>query len=300
VSTDRDVTRIVRSWMDEGVTQLPDRVLDAVLDQLPATPQRRTSWLAWRFPLMNNTVRIALAAAAVVVVALIGIQLFEGANVGGPGPSPSPSESPTVEPTATPVPTAAALPPAGPMAVGRHSMTLAGVPLSIALSTTGWTSNGEFGIDKGSFQLGTPDSAGFILWPASAADNTYADPCKGTPLDPPAGPSVAELAAAVSTVPGTDLVSGPSAVTVGGYPAQHVVITVPEDIGCAPEQFYLWYDADPSGELGRYATALSSTIYVWIIDVDGTIVWIDGETYATSGPEAAQEVQQIVDSIQFE
>ena len=35
-----DATRIVRSWLDEGVTQLPDRVLDAVLDEVPATPQR--------------------------------------------------------------------------------------------------------------------------------------------------------------------------------------------------------------------------------------------------------------------
>ena len=50
MSTDRDVERIVRSWMDEGVTALPDRVLDAVLDQLPATPQRRAGWLARRFP----------------------------------------------------------------------------------------------------------------------------------------------------------------------------------------------------------------------------------------------------------
>ena len=41
MSTDRDVNRIVRSWLEEGVSALPDRVLDTVLDQLPATPQRR-------------------------------------------------------------------------------------------------------------------------------------------------------------------------------------------------------------------------------------------------------------------
>ena len=29
MSSDRDTTRIVRSWLDEGVTALPDRVLDA-------------------------------------------------------------------------------------------------------------------------------------------------------------------------------------------------------------------------------------------------------------------------------
>ena len=50
MSTDRDTTRIVRSWLEEGVTALPDRVLDTVLDQVPATPQRRSWWPARRFP----------------------------------------------------------------------------------------------------------------------------------------------------------------------------------------------------------------------------------------------------------
>ena len=35
MSTDRDVARTVRSWLEDGVTTLPDRVLDDVLDQLP-------------------------------------------------------------------------------------------------------------------------------------------------------------------------------------------------------------------------------------------------------------------------
>jgi hypothetical protein len=38
MSSDRDVTRTVRSWLEDGATALPDRVLDAVLDQIPATP----------------------------------------------------------------------------------------------------------------------------------------------------------------------------------------------------------------------------------------------------------------------
>ena len=49
MSTDRDTTRIVRSWLEEGATALPDRVLDAVLDQVPATSQRRPLWPARRF-----------------------------------------------------------------------------------------------------------------------------------------------------------------------------------------------------------------------------------------------------------
>ena len=50
MSTDRDTTRIVRSWLEEGRTTLPDWVRDDVLDRLPATPQRRsrgTAILKW-------------------------------------------------------------------------------------------------------------------------------------------------------------------------------------------------------------------------------------------------------------
>src|SRR5690606_36009570 len=102
VSFDPDTTRIVRSWLDEGVTQLPDRVLDAVLDQVPATPQRRVTWWpARRLSTMNTTLKFGLAAVVVAVAALIGINsLGTPSNVGGPGPAPDP----TVEPTPLPEP----------------------------------------------------------------------------------------------------------------------------------------------------------------------------------------------------
>jgi hypothetical protein len=236
---------------------------------------------------MSGTVRIVLAGAVVVVVTVIGCQPSNAPAVSEPTPTPAASE-------------ADAFPLAGPLAVGRHAMTLAGVPFTFEVVTEGWVSNGDFGIDK---DLQDAHAAGFIFWRESAPDNTYADPCTETPMHPPPGASPAELAAAVSTVPGTEVVSGPSEVTVGGHPAQRVVITIPEDIGCAPDAFYLWYAAeadDPMVGLGRYATSVNSTIQSWIIDVDGTIVWIDGETYATSAPGAAEEVEQIVNSIQFE
>jgi hypothetical protein len=92
MSTDRQTTRIVRSWLDEGVTKLPDRVLDAVLDQVPATPQRRSGWSAWRSYRMNTYLKLAAAAVAVIVVAFVGYQLLpKNGGIGGPGPSPTPS-----------------------------------------------------------------------------------------------------------------------------------------------------------------------------------------------------------------
>jgi len=97
MSSERDATRIVRSFLEEGVAVLPDRVLDAVLDQLPATPQRQAGWLARRFTHMHsNRIRFGAAAAAAAVVALIGVVTF--GNIGVPLPTPgassrSPSQS---------------------------------------------------------------------------------------------------------------------------------------------------------------------------------------------------------------
>jgi hypothetical protein len=93
MSTDRETTRIVRSWLEDGVTALPDRVLDAVLDQLPATPQRQSLWPAWRSNHMNIYAKLLGAAAAVVVVAVVG-SLFLPRS-GGPGGQPTITPSPS-------------------------------------------------------------------------------------------------------------------------------------------------------------------------------------------------------------
>jgi len=171
-------------------------------------------------------------------------------------------------------------------------MTLNGVRLSLAVATPGWISNGSWGFDKG---LVTPTGAGFIFWPAGPPIGVYADPC-GHVKAPPAGPSIGDLAAAVAALPGGVLVSGPSDVTIDGHPAKFVVINMPEAASCAPNSFDLWYSATDN----RYATEFGQTMRVWILDVGGSIVWIDGETYKGAGPEIGAELEQIVSSIQFE
>jgi hypothetical protein len=115
MSTDRETTRIVRSWLEDGVTRLPDSVLDAVLDELPTTSQRRATWWpARRLSTMNTTLKFGLAAAVVAVAALIGINYVAGPSVGDSGP-PDPTTTPEVSPspsaTDEPAESAAAAPP---------------------------------------------------------------------------------------------------------------------------------------------------------------------------------------------
>jgi hypothetical protein len=295
MSTDRDTTRIVRSWLRTDEHESADRVLDNVLALLDATPQRRSLWPARRIADMNTFAKLAIGAAAVVVIAVAGINLLptSGGVGGGPAVTPSPSPQPS------PSPTPRAFPEPGDLSIGRHSLTMEGVTFTLELTTPGWVSEGSFGIDRGHQE--SPEAAAFIFW-ANAPVGVYSDPCAQAEA-PPVGPSAAELAAALTTIPGIDVVSGPSDVTVDGRPAKHVVIRVPKVIDCSPSSFYLWHSDVPCGGnsgCGRYATEVNSTINVWIIDVDGALVWIDGETYEESSAQTAQEVVQSVNSIQFE
>ena len=117
MSTDRDVTRIVRSWLEDGATVLPDRVLDSVLDQLPATPQRRAPWPARRFREMNTPIRLGVAAAALAVVAVVGLTFLPRSDNGLVGAVPS--STPSLTPSASPADGFAGRPPRGP-ADGRY------------------------------------------------------------------------------------------------------------------------------------------------------------------------------------
>ena len=299
MGTERDVTRIVRSWLLVDEHESADRVLDSVLSLLDTTPQRRSWWPARRITEMNTFAKLAIAAAAVVVVAVVGINLLPaigGVGPGGPVATPSPSPSPSPSPASSLAP-AADFPPDGPLTAGRHSMTRGGVRLSIDVPASGWHSEQGFFINKDA-GVG-PNGASFLFWDPSPI-GVYADPCAHD-VSPPAGPSTADLAAAVATLPGTDLVSGPTDVTVGGHPAKLVVVSVREDASCAAGDggFYLWYGDIASGEI-HFASALGETVRVWIVDVNGTRLVIEGESYKGSGPEIEAEIQQIIDSIQFE
>lgn len=247
---------------------------------------------------MNTFAKFAIAAVAVVGIALVGINLLPGTSGVGGGPAGSPSPTPQPSPSTTP---AAALPPPGPLSIGTYTIVVEGVQVSFTVPAPGWANDSFGSIAFGEGDFGQPDTAGLNFW-SSAPENVYADPCAHTPLSPLPAASAAGLAAAAATIPGTDLVTGPSTVTIGGRPVQHVAFTIREDIECDPKDFYLWYDESTGGATGgwRWGSELGSTHQVWIFDVNGAVVWIDSETFKGRNPDLDQQVQQIIDSIRFE
>jgi hypothetical protein len=113
MTTRSEIEQALDRYLAEGAERVPDRVIDAALDQIDQIPQRRALRVPWRFHEMPSVFKFALAGAAVVAVLVVGSMfLVRGPtpNVGGPGMAPasptspaSPSPSPVPSPTSNPL-----------------------------------------------------------------------------------------------------------------------------------------------------------------------------------------------------
>ena len=298
MSTDRETTRLVRSWLEEGVTALPDRVLDAVLDQVPATPQRRSWWPSRRFVDMNSAYKFALAAAAVLVVAVVGYNLLPG--VSGPGaPTTAPTVQPTVAPTVAPSPSPAATPRL--TTVTTTPFVGDDPPEDDAIAFTfqypdGWEGDGDdsfVGLRDG---LVSDDAWAALLF--ARGYSLYSEPCRPTDgigladdADIEVGPTAAEFVTALDTHPLLD-VTTPVDVTVAGYSGKYLVLSAPADIsGCVRYR--------PIGGDTIYAQGPAMRWHLWVLDVQGIRVVVEGYDYPGTSAQHQAELQSIVDSMQI-
>jgi hypothetical protein len=290
MSTERDVTRIVRSWLEEGVTALPDRVLDAVLDQVPATRQRRAWWRARRLPHMNTSIRIAMAAAAVVVLALVGINLLP--KTGGVGATAAPSPSPTAAPT---------LPPSGQIPPGSYRSDFGkGVFITYTLPT-GWTSYQGFAALK--YDANPPNGMGFVPWGEIAT--VYTDPCHWQTITLAApspavsvGPTVDDVIAALVAQKRGSTVT-PVDVTIDGFSGKQIDLMVPLDAkiaACDGGEYKSWTDTS-GGD--RYNQGPGQHDLLDIVAVNGRALLIDRTFYPANTVADGAELQAIVDSIKI-
>jgi hypothetical protein len=282
MSSDREITRVVRAWLEEGATKLPDRVLDSVLDQLPTVQQRRAAWPAGRFEVMtNNMVRIGLAAAVLLGVAFIGLYALNGSGVGGPGPSENP---PTPSSAAVPFPAAGVLEP-GIYAISDP------FPVEVELTLTEtwdrWTPG--VGSDATAIYQGSPDPADGRVIVFAIVDNVYADPCDlgDGLLEPPLGPTVADLAAALAGQPGTDSTE-PVDVAISGYSGVYLDYTYTGECGTLNR----W----PS-QYGNRQALLGERDQVWILDVEGVRLVIDAASFSRTEEADLAEMRTIIESL---
>jgi hypothetical protein len=183
--------------------------------------------------------------------------------------------------------------------VGRHWLTVDGVRLSYRAPAKGWERFGVVSLNKS--LVGPQGAEGIVYW-SGYPDGVYTDWCSRL-SNIAREPTTADLAAALASAPGTELVSGPSNVTIGGRNATHLVLYVHDDRGCDPGYFYTWHDV-LGGALWPQ-TVPGDTIQVWLVKVDGLRLFIAGETQPLNGvphhlaARFTREVEQLVESIRF-
>lgn len=281
MSSDRETTRIVRSWLEEGVTELPDRVLDAVLDQVPTTSRRRTSWWpARRGRSINTHLAVAVASAAVVIITLIGLGLLSGERVGGPGTddaTPSPSSS------ARELPTGFVSLDAGWYRLGN------GFPADLIFELPdGWDAC-VYGQFEQSLCSRFEDAGGIAFL---AVDSVVVHPCDTRLLDPPAGRSIDAFLSALAELSGFE-VTEPRAVTRGGVVGQQVIVTAPADPQC--QALRTW--SVPGRTNGVHAGEVN---VVEVFDVGGRVVAVTG-AYRPSvlSPEEVAEIRRIMETVEI-
>jgi hypothetical protein len=126
-------------------------------------------------------------------------------------------------------------------------------------------------------------------------DNVYVDPCDSAAgeLEPPIGPSVDDLVAALTNLP-EFRATAPMDVTVGAFRGKEIELTALDSGGDCPEVI-AWSAGDEGHDL-----APGDTRHVRVLDVDGVRIVII--TREPTQPDAAveAELQQILDSIRIE
>jgi hypothetical protein len=280
-----DATRIVRLWLEEGVTALPDHVLDAVIDQLPATSQRRPSWLTRRTPTtVNKFVGFGLAAAAVVILAIVGIQLIAGSNIGNPPPDPSPSSEPTQLAPTTLVPDTGLLEPGNYLIADFEPFT---VTVTIP---AGWES-----LVVPAQVWGPGENRPAVGY--ATVEGLFADACDPSQGFRDAGPTVDDLVQALGEQPGL-WIAQTEDIVLSGYEGTRVELTG-AGVDCGSSQ-PLWMTTQPGSVDRPHPATFWGQSQLTILDVDGIRLVIIATVPANSEPQAASDAEAIINSTVIE
>jgi hypothetical protein len=275
MTTNRDLERLLDAWLAEGPNEVADRVIDDVADRIERQPQQPAWRLRWRTP-MSPTYKLGAAAAAVIIVAVLGYNLLPRQPSTGGGPISSPS--PTAGPTSSPVATGAVALTDGTLTGGRYRLQPLDDPSTLRIVAdipAGWQG-------LGSGYLVSPGQAEEILIVFMVTDGLFSDPCHwdlngtglGQPGDVVVGPTVDDLVAALKA--NTSYTSSSATpLTFGQFEGQELELQLPGDAVLST--------CDKHGEGspfsgpayfvfpgGIYAQGPNSRWHLYIVDVDGT------------------------------
>jgi hypothetical protein len=269
-------------------------------------------------------ITLRLACCAVLIAALAAGCASPAAPVTSghpPGPgTASPQASNGASPTtandvSSPTAVAGAATPSGPKAASP-------IDAAVRLSGNGSLAAGSYYLDNRDFTNATrltftvpagwtteeygelykdrnePGGVKFITW---VLTHVFANACQwGTLVD--VGTTVDELVAALMKQEGREA-SPPTSVTVGGFPAKRLELTVPADLDtatCTNGVLRYWPAPGPDMSDGDCCATPGSTDWVYVVDVAGNRLVVVARQEPGASEENLAELQGVVDSIEIE
>jgi len=303
-ASDRDVTRAIRSWLNEDRHEDASRIAAAVLDRVEATPRRRVSWWpARRTQTVTKILGFAAGATAVVVAVVLGVRLLGPASTVGPGSAPTPTPSPSAEPSVAAPSSSAGYLPDGSHVLAADSPN--GVPITVAISAPGWYGQPAEGTLAKNDTADPPVGAGLIAFAEDGPWYVPGDPCHyATTLPDAPATSVDELVTALGGQASRDA-STPVAITVGGHAGKSITLHVPKDAvfgTCDNDKFCSWANAllSPADPCFRHAQGPGEIDEVSVVDVNGKLVILDIGWYEATPQTVIDELHAIVASATFD
>jgi hypothetical protein len=237
--------------------------------------------------------RLMFAALAVLLVGAVAGCSSGGAASPSTGASGAPTSAaaPQLLPGAGHTPVAI---PAGTYAVVVHGTT-SPAPVPVIRVPAGYNGAGfaVHTMDPGTAVA--PDAHGLSFW---EVQSVMSDPCKAGKHGVDPGPTVADLARALAAQPlraGSD----PVPITVAGYQGLYVETSVPAHIDfstCQDGYFDTWIG---TGDNGHFAFGPGQRDSLWILDVGGYRLVIDGWHMPGATQAQIDEITGMVKTLTF-
>ena len=307
-----DAERILDAFLAPEAERLADRVIEAALDDIARTPQRRAVRVPWRFPTMPALSR-ATSVAAVALVAVVGAGsiYYVVSNRPGAGPgTPTASPSVTAQPSPAPTSSQTALTPPdvpdGVLLSGTYRLrpfTASNLTVDVDVPEGGWVGDPPSAIGG---PVGESNGPNGVAVAFLNSDTINSDPChwdkNGTgtapqPGDVEVGPTVDDLVEALAASTKYESTT-PVDATLGGYSGKGLELRlVPDPSGCDTfdgdvDQYFVF----GGREAGQFAQGGANTWQVTIVDVDGTRLVNVLISYEDTSAADLSAAQAIIDS----
>jgi hypothetical protein len=267
MTTQRDLDTLLTAYMADGMNHLPDRVADAVLDEVHRTRQQAVLGL-WRTLRMNSAIKLAIAAAAVIVVALAGFNLLPR-DQSGVGGTASPSASPLGQ---------------------TFEMLVNGSDRSVPRYVNVQLPDG-WGVMADWWANSADDESSSLTF--SLVSNTISEPCPHIPRNPPVDQTIESVATGFTEISGTTA-TAPVPATLAGMEAMYVEVEIPGTLPCDP--FWMWESAPGDG---NYPSA-GQTVRIWVVEAGGQVVAVMTRTNPDTSAETREQLDAVLETIVFD